>query len=153
LIESIYEIKNLINKFNDKKILVLVEGKNDKIVLTKIGFKNIMCVSPYSNHEIIDKITSADVDEVIILTDFDSEGSKKAADITTLLQKNHIGVNNSIRMKVKKMFAVNKIEEIKNITKLFEDDYYGDISINDKILAKARFHNRRKILQSDKKDS
>jgi 5S rRNA maturation endonuclease (ribonuclease M5) len=137
---TINQIKRIINKTNIN-IPVVVEGKKDKVVLNKLGFKKIIDVSGKSLHEISDKFDG--FKSVIILTDFDEDGEIKALQLKKLFNHLKIKVDSFVRKRFKSL-KINKIEELKSFTKFMEDDYYGKTcSIYDKIFNRSRIYNRR----------
>jgi 5S rRNA maturation endonuclease (ribonuclease M5) len=131
---QIIEIMNGI----DPEIPVVVEGKKDKKVLSKLGFKKIIEISGKSLHEISEKIKSHNFNHIIILTDFDEEGEIKASQLKKLLSHFKIKVDSFTRNKFKSL-KIHKIEELNSFTKIMEDDYYGKTcSIYDKIFNRSR---------------
>ncbi|RLI97735.1 MAG: hypothetical protein DRP00_03620, partial [Candidatus Aenigmatarchaeota archaeon] len=71
------EIRNVENS------QIIVEGKKDREVLEKLGFKNVVEISGKSLSEILKEIKK---DSVILLTDFDSEGEKLAKRLYNFLK-------------------------------------------------------------------
>jgi len=122
-----------------KESSIIVEGLKDKKVLSKLGIKNVLDISGKSFDNILEKVD----DSVIILTDFDREGRKKASALIKLFQSNGIKINFFIRQKFRSLFKIQKIEELNSFTKLLEDDIHGKISsVHDKIFNKSRILNR-----------
>jgi 5S rRNA maturation endonuclease (ribonuclease M5) len=133
------EIKRIVDKVN-LEIPVVVEGKKDKKVLSKLGFKKIIDISGKSLHEISDKFSG--FESVIILTDFDEDGEIRAAQLKKLFDHLKIKVDFFARKKFKSL-KIHKIEELSSFTKIMEDDYYGKTcSIYDKIFNRSRIHGR-----------
>jgi len=124
---------------------IIVEGKKDKKVLEKIGFKNIIPISGKSNIKILKFLQKKKYDKVAILTDFDKEGKKKCKELTHILQRNGIRIDSFVRKTFNHTFKIHKIEELSSFTKLIEDDYYGkDTQIYEKSFNRNRFIKRRK---------
>jgi 5S rRNA maturation endonuclease (ribonuclease M5) len=120
--------------------LVIVEGINDKKVLLKFGIENVIDISGKSFDEVLDKVKN---NSVIILTDFDKEGRKKAHFLTKIFQLNGIKVDTTLRKKFKSIFKVQKIEELNSLIKLLEDDIHGEIgSIYGKIFDRSRIFDK-----------
>jgi 5S rRNA maturation endonuclease (ribonuclease M5) len=135
---QITKFENEIRSIGDA--LVIVEGIKDKKALSKIGIRNIFDISGKSFDEILEKV---DGGPVIILTDFDEEGEKKALFLTKLFQSNGIKIDFFFRKKFRSHFKVQKIEELNSFIKL-EDDLHGKIgSIYDKIFNRSRIFYRR----------
>ncbi len=121
---------------------IIVEGKLDKIALKKLGFLNVLDISGKPLDEIAERVASYEA--VSILTDYDKDGVKKAAQLTKLLQSSGVRVDFLLRKKIRDLFRVRKIEEINSFVKYMEDDYYGKTcSIYDKIHDRSRFLRRR----------
>jgi len=138
LIEKIDKLKFSLSN-TEEKIVIIVEGKHDKEQLEKLGFRGIIMISGHSILSFINKINHLAPSRVIILTDFDRAGEEKASQLTSLLQKNRIKIDYFFRKKFHAVFNVNKIEEINYVTKFFEHDYHGSISlIHDKIFCRHR---------------
>lgn len=114
---------------------IIVEGKKDRKIIERLGFKNIFEISGKNFSEILSKIKN----EVIILTDFDEEGEELAKNLNEILSSNGIKVNFGERKILKNIFNVKKIEELKFVLKFMEDDYNGKAcSIYDKIFNRSR---------------
>jgi 5S rRNA maturation endonuclease (ribonuclease M5) len=129
---------------NNENAAVVVEGKKDRKVLSRLGFKNIFEISGKSLHDVIENVKSNEPVSAIILTDFDRDGEEKASQLTKLFLNENIKINSSFRKKFKTLFKIHKIEEINSFTKLLEDDYYGKTcSIYDKIFDRGRLYCRR----------
>jgi 5S rRNA maturation endonuclease (ribonuclease M5) len=132
--EEIEKIKNL---------AFVVEGIKDENQLKKLGLKKIFTICGKPIFSVVEKIKRENFDEVVILTDYDDEGEKKAKELAKLFQLNGIHVNKRIRAKFKSLFNINKIEELAFFTKLMGDGCYEITSINDKILNRSRILMRR----------
>jgi 5S rRNA maturation endonuclease (ribonuclease M5) len=125
------------------KACIIVEGKKDKNVLEKIGFRNIIDISGKTIPEVVNKIISNHFQFTIVLTDFDGDGELKASQLTKLLQHHEVHILPNIREKFIP-FKIHEIEELKRFTKFMEDDYNGKTcSIYDKIFNRSRVCYRR----------
>ncbi len=88
-LEQIYtEIDNVRTK------TVLVEGRNDKRALEKLGFTNIVPLSG-PLYQMVEKVE--DEDEVLILTDLDSHGRRLYRYFYNELTKRGVRINNRLR--------------------------------------------------------
>lgn len=126
-----------------ERTVIIVEGKKDKKVLMKLGFKNIIDISGKSLDKIENIIKLNDPEAAIILADFDEEGERYTSLLTKSLESNGINVKSCVRRRFRTLFNITKIEELKFFTKFMEDDYYGKTCpINDKIFNRSRIHNR-----------
>jgi 5S rRNA maturation endonuclease (ribonuclease M5) len=119
---------------------IVVEGPKDSKALKSLGVKNIISLNgrPLAEFAFHVSKSSISVDskhtqkskqkkEVVILTDFDSEGRRLAAKLNYLLGKYRVLVNSRLRGKLMK-FGKSKIEDFR------EGDIHGEISANfDKI--------------------
>jgi 5S rRNA maturation endonuclease (ribonuclease M5) len=106
------ELLKLLIENKDKQ--VIVEGKRDKEVLCSLGFKKILTIQK-GIYETTEEIKGK---EVLILTDFDSEGRQIAKKLNLILQ--HLGykVDKETRRKVGFMFTklkIRKIEELRGV--------------------------------------
>ena len=90
------EFSEQINKIKKSKILVIVEGKKDKIALEKFGIKNIVTLNKKPLFEIIENISSKNKD-CIILTDLDKTGKKLYGKLNHGLQQFGVKVDNNFR--------------------------------------------------------
>ncbi len=71
--EDVKNALEILDKLKNEKGIILVEGQNDIQSLVDLGIKNkIIAVSQSNIFEIIDRISEK---EVIVLTDFDKEGT------------------------------------------------------------------------------
>ncbi len=84
-----------INGIKESNKLVIVEGKNDKIALEKLGIHNVhdLNYALYKETEIIAKKAK----EVIILTDLDKEGRKLYGRLKKDLCKKGVSVDRKYR--------------------------------------------------------
>jgi 5S rRNA maturation endonuclease (ribonuclease M5) len=119
------ELKRCIEELDDR--LVIVEGKKDSKSLKSLGVKNIMQLNGRPLAEFTFHVSKfpttpnePEAREVVILTDFDSEGRKLAARLESLLRMHKVAVNARLRRKFMK-FGKNRIEDFK------EGDIHGKI--------------------------
>jgi len=106
------ELIELLKK--NKDVQVVVEGKRDKEVLCSLGFNKILTIHK-GIYETAEEIKSK---EILILTDFDSEGRQIAKKLNLILQ--HLGykIDKETRRKVDLMFTklkIRKIEELRGV--------------------------------------
>ncbi len=121
---------------NISDLQIIVEGKKDREVMEKFGFKNILEISGKNFHSLLKKINK---EKVVILTDFDEEGEKLAKELSHFLMANGIKVDWNERKILRNLLCIRKIEELKFILKFMEDDYNGKAcSICDKIFNRSR---------------
>ena len=96
--------------------IIVVEGKKDRKALEKSGLENIFEISGKSLEKVVDIITGKKL-QIIILTDYDKEGIKQYKRLKSLLRPTEIKINDNIRRKFKRIFKVNKIEELNSYFK------------------------------------
>ena len=141
---SIKSIRDFADELKINNSVVIVEGKNDKKVFSKLGLSNIFEISGKSYENLLELLLHHKFKFITVLTDFDFEGEKKASRLVQLLVYHGFKINFSARKKLKSISKITKIEELLSLTKLLEDDYYGKTcSIYDKILNRSRVYHRR----------
>jgi 5S rRNA maturation endonuclease (ribonuclease M5) len=127
----------------EEGLLIIVEGKKDKEVMASAGFEKILAISGKPVENVVEEIIKINPSEVAILTDFDEEGEHLSSFLSNILSHYKVNVNQFIRRKLKS-FKINKIEELKSLTKLMEDGQNGKISpIFYKIFNRSRILSRR----------
>jgi 5S rRNA maturation endonuclease (ribonuclease M5) len=92
--QIIETIQKEIDKLIESQTLIIVEGKNDKKALKKLGLRNIVTLSTplYKVIEIIkDK-------EIVILTDFDKQGKILYKKIKSDCSQRGIKINDKLRL-------------------------------------------------------
>ena len=95
---------------------VIVEGKRDKEVLCSLGFTEITTI----NKGLYETTESIRDKEVLVLTDFDSEGREIAKKLNLFLQSLGHKVDRETRRKIGFMFTrlkIKKIEELRGVLK------------------------------------
>ncbi len=88
------DVDDYVDKINDKNLLVIVEGKKDRIALEGLGIKRILEINPSAWYKVIDLI---DEKEVVILTDLDKEGKRLYSVLKDRLQRKGVKVNDKFR--------------------------------------------------------
>ena len=114
------------NKFLNKNNMnepILVEGIKDKKCLSKLGFKNVYPISGKSVPEIIDELSL--FRSIVILTDFDAEGKKKAKLLNKLFESHGIKINTKFRYDFFSVFRIYKVEELKGFFKFSEKVHFN----------------------------
>lgn len=90
---------------------IIVEGINDKKPLAQLGFNNIYTISGKTLVGVVEMV-KAGHDQVAILTDYDEEGQRTAAELTRLFNHEGIKTLDKFRGQFRATFKVTKIEEI-----------------------------------------
>ena len=89
--EAIDEFLKLIEEYQDA--LVIVEGKEDKSALIKLGFTNIITLST----PLYKVVESVKTKKVIVLTDLDSEGKKLYSKLKHELGQRGVYIDDKLR--------------------------------------------------------
>lgn len=107
-------MEKLISFLEDQKgTNIIVEGKRDKNVLSKLGFKKIFVLNKSRGfYNLSEKLKDK---EVLILTDFDPEGEKIAKRLSKILVRMNSTVKRNPRNKLRKLFLMNKINTIEGL--------------------------------------
>ncbi len=107
--QVVEELLELLRKIADKQIIV--EGRRDKEVLCSLGFKKILTISK-GIYETTEMLKGR---EVVVLTDFDSEGRQIAKKLNRILQPIGYDVDITARRKVGLMLSKLKIKQIEQL--------------------------------------
>ena len=140
---NVEELQECVRELEGK--LVIVEGKKDSRALKSLGVKNIMQLGGMPLAEFALHVSKCHPssgsdrgEEVVILTDFDSEGVKIAAKLECLLKKHRVLVNTRLRNRFRK-FRKSRIEEFK------EGDIHGEVGTNiNKVRSKSHYESKRR---------
>jgi len=109
--QKLDEINNLIEKIKNSNILIIVEGKKDRIALQKLGINNIVELNKKPLYQIVEEISNSNR-ECMILTDLDKEGRQLYSKLNSNLQKNGVKINNRFREFLFKHTRLRQIEGI-----------------------------------------
>ena len=109
--EKIEEFRKLIQKIKDSNILIVVEGKKDRIALQKLGIINVRELSKKPLFQIVEEIADSNK-ECVILTDLDREGKELYGKLNSNLQKHGVKINNKFR---EFLFKHTKLRQIEGI--------------------------------------
>ena len=133
-------VEKEVTKVVTEKETVIVEGMRDSRALKSLGVKNIILLDGRPLTELALHVSKSyhsrdpqEKREVVILTDFDSEGEKLAARLGFLLSKYKIMVNTRVRRKFMQ-FGKNRIEDFK------EGDIHGKVGSNFNKVRDNRLH-------------
>lgn len=94
--QKILEITQEIESLATSGILIIVEGKNDKKALLKLGLENIVSLST-PLYKIVEIVNSNDEMEVVILTDFDRKGKELYLKIKSMCSQRGIRIDTTLR--------------------------------------------------------
>lgn len=109
------EFCNFIKKLKLSNILIIVEGKKDKIALNKLEITNVIELNKKPLFQIVENIASFN-DECVILTDLDKKGKEIYGRLNSDLQRNGVKVNNQFR---EFLFRHTKLRQIEGIASYF----------------------------------
>ena len=108
------KILAFLEKISDS--LVIVEGKKDVRALNTLNFKNILPINGKPLVTVAEMVVKMTGDhrysDIIILSDFDSEGRRIAAKLSRLLRARKVHPNQRLRSRVMAI-GFNKCEDIK----------------------------------------
>lgn len=116
--KKIDELQAFIEKIKNSNILVIVEGKKDRIALQKLGLSNIVELSKKPLFQIVEDISNSNK-ECIILTDLDKKGKEIYGKLNSNLQKNGVKINNKFREFLFKHTKLRQIEGIDTYLDVF----------------------------------
>ena len=130
--------------------LVIAEGKKDGMALKSLGVKNIILLNGRPLAELALHVSKSRIatvggkgkKEVVILTDFDSEGKRLAARLAYLLKKHKVMVNSRLRRRFMR-FGRTRIEDLNDI--LREGDIHGKVSSNINKVRDKRIHKGQRV--------
>jgi len=111
------ELQELVDKIKNFNILVIVEGKKDRMALQRLGIKNIAELSKKPLFQIVEEIANSNK-ECAILTDLDREGRQLYSKLNSNLQKNGVKINNKLR---EFLFRNTKLRQIEGINSYLEN--------------------------------
>lgn len=108
-------LKGLLDDIVSRNVLVIVEGKNDAEALDNLGVDNILEFSSF--HKVMDEVR--DLDEVVLLVDLDSHGKSIYSRLNSMLIRNGVRVDDSLRDFLFQNTDLNEIEGL--------DSYFFDL--------------------------
>lgn len=97
---------------DNKDLLTIVEGKNDKRSLERLGFRNVRTL----NKPLFKVVEEIDQDEVNILTDLDSHGKDLYRYFFCECGRRGIKVNNRVRQ----LLAFTEVKQIEGLANYLE---------------------------------
>lgn len=110
--QDVEELLEILEENKDKQ--VIVEGKRDKKVLCSLNFINVITIKK----GLFETAEELKGNEVLLLTDFDSEGKQIAKKLNLFLQHLGYNVDKETRRKISFMFTklkIRKIEELRGV--------------------------------------
>jgi 5S rRNA maturation endonuclease (ribonuclease M5) len=106
---EIDELSEWISKIIDSEKLVIVEGKQDKEALKKLGITNVLQLNKRPLYKIVEDVVKKG-EEVIILTDLDKKGKQLYGKLYHDLQRFGVKIDNRFRIFLFKNTKLRQIE-------------------------------------------
>ena len=106
----------LVDELIDSKTLIVVEGKNDKKALKKLGFDNIITLST-PLYQIVEIVATYPKQEVAILTDFDAKGKELYKKIKSDCSQRGIRIKTKLRSFLRRETDLVHIEGLDTFVK------------------------------------
>ncbi|MFC1455022.1 toprim domain-containing protein [Candidatus Undinarchaeota archaeon] len=95
-------------------IPILAEGPRDRTRLKEIGIEGeIILIQGKSMVKLVEELEN--LDELIILTDFDRTGARKCSQLRQLLERQGVKVNIELRKQIFSTTFARQVEELKPI--------------------------------------
>ncbi len=105
------ELNSFIEKIKGSGVLVIVEGKKDRVALNKLGISNIVELNKKPLFQIVEEISGFN-EECIILTDLDKKGKELFGKLSSDLQSHGVKINNKFRVFLLRDTKLRQIEGI-----------------------------------------
>lgn len=120
---------DFLEKLRGSSALFIVEGKKDAEALSSLGIDKTFRISGRSiDTAAEDIVNELKPESVIILTDFDREGKRKAEKLETFLRFSGIKIETRVRKIFKNIMRVTEIEELKGAGVLLNIPYMKELN-------------------------
>jgi len=110
------ELLEWIDKIKNSDKIVIVEGREDKAALQRLGITNILQLNKKPLYKVVEELIQK-AKEVIILTDLDKEGKKLYGKLNHDLQRFGVKVDNRFR---EFLFKKTKLRQIEGLDSYIE---------------------------------
>jgi len=107
--EELNELLKHLEQIKDKNLIVIVEGKNDKLALDYFGIKRVKSIAKRALFKVVEEI-SENNKECIILTDLDKEGKRLFKMLNHDLNQHGVRINKKFREFLFKNTKLRQIE-------------------------------------------
>lgn len=107
--EKINELLRWIEKIIESEVIVIVEGKEDKAALKRLGITKIIQLNKKPLYKVVEEVVKAG-EEVVILTDLDKEGKKLYSRLNHELGQFGVKIDNRFRNFLFKHTSLRQIE-------------------------------------------
>lgn len=114
--ETTEELLDWIDKIRNSDKIVIVEGKEDKKALEKLGITNIVQLNKKPLYKIVEELIEKEK-EVIILTDLDKKGKQLYGKLNHDLRRFGVKVDNGFR---NFLFKNTKLRQIEGLDSYIE---------------------------------
>ncbi len=107
------ELQQLLERCKEQDSIIIVEGKEDKNALNRLGLANIRVLNKKPLFKIVEDIVmdySKDGQKILILTDLDKKGKELYAKLNHHLQQHGVKVDNALRHFLFKNTQLRQIE-------------------------------------------
>lgn len=106
---TIQELLEWVEKIKNSGKLIIVEGKEDKAALRRIGITNVVQLNKRPLYKVVEELIEK-AKEVIILTDLDKEGKQLYGKLNHDLRRFGVKVDNKFRNFLFKHTKLRQIE-------------------------------------------
>ena len=110
------ELSEWMNKLRDSDKIIVVEGKEDKAALRRLGLINVVQLNKRALYKVVEELIKKEK-EVIILTDLDKKGKQLYGRLNHDLQRFGVKVDNRFRNFLFKNTKLRQIEGLDSYTK------------------------------------
>ena len=107
--EPLEELLEWIEKIRDSDKIVIVEGKEDKAALKRLGITNIVQLNKRPLYKVVEELIEK-VKPVIILTDLDKKGKQLYGKLNHDLQRFGVKIDNKFRHFLVRKTQLRQIE-------------------------------------------
>jgi 5S rRNA maturation endonuclease (ribonuclease M5) len=126
--QTIEKLKSFLESLDLIIDTTVVEGPRDEKALRRLGYKGnlITCSQVGVNDYDLMSLISVNFKRVLILTDFDQEGNALAQKFSTLLEREGVKVEKSLRSRIgayTSSLGVFEIEDLDNMVSNIENEF------------------------------
>lgn len=114
--DKMEELSEWINKIRDSDAIIVVEGREDKAALNRLGICNIVQLNKRALYKVVEELIEKGK-EVIILTDLDKKGKQLYGRLNHDLQRFGVKIDNRFRNFLFKHTKLRQIEGLDSYIK------------------------------------
>ena len=93
-----------------QETFILVEGPSDKAALQELGLYSVVAIDKRPHYKVVESLLQADIKEIVILTDLDTEGRKLYRKFNHECSQRGIKVNNKLRHFLLRETSLGQVE-------------------------------------------